>query len=334
MNILIIGGTGNISSEVAAQLYINGHRITTVTTGNKPVPPTFTAIYTDRNDTVAFKEKLHKIQPDIVIDFVAFIPDHCKLDFEIFHNSIQQYIFISSAAVYEKPHRRFPITEKTPRSNPFWLYAQNKIACEEYLESVHSKSFPVTIVRPSHTFGREWIPSAINSHDFTIAKRILDEKPIMLHDRGESLWTLTAASDFAIGLSGLVGNPQALGEAFHITSDESLTWNQIYATIGDVLGKKPIMEYIPSEFIAQEYPEAYGMLFGDKKEHGVFDNQKIKRFVPGFECKKNFEDAIRDSIAWFLTDPSRQTIDAQDNMLIDRLISAWRQRSASVSSRQ
>jgi nucleoside-diphosphate-sugar epimerase len=328
MNILLVGGTGNISSEVATRLFKDGHTITTVTTGKKPVPENYRAIYADRNDSLTFKDKLQKIVPDVVIDFIAYTPDHCKLDFEIFKDSLQQFIFISSAAVYEKPHHRFPITEKTHRSNPFWLYAQNKIACEEYLESVHSKSFPVTIVRPSHTFGNQWIPSPINSNNFTVSQRILDEKPIILHDRGESLWTLTAASDFACGLAGLVGNPAAFGEAFHITSDEILTWNRIYTTIGNVLGKKPIIEYLPSGFIARKYPEAYGMLFGDKKEHGVFDNQKIKHFVPGFECKKNVEQAIRESITWFLADPSRQQIDIEDNRLIDSLIADWHKSNA------
>jgi len=330
MNILLIGGTGNVSSEVAAALYRKGHSITTVTSGRRPVPSEYTAIIADRTDPVIFREKLRGFHPDVIIDFIAFTPEHCMLDYEIFKGKIGQYIFISSAVVYEKPHHRFPITEKTPRSNPFWPYAQQKIACEEYCESVHSEQFPVTIVRPSHTFGREWIPSPFNSHNFTIAQRILDGRPIILHDRGESLWTLTAASDFAEGLSGLVGNPMTAGEAFHITSDESLTWSHIYVEIGNALGKDAIIEYLPSEFIAREYPEAYGMLFGDKKEHGVFDNQKIKRFVPGFECKKSFSDAIRESVAWLMADPTRRIFDKENDLLIDRLITAWHESGKTV----
>jgi len=324
MHILLIGGTGNLSSETAASLYRRGHTITTVTTGNKPVPPLYTSIIANRNDIPVFREKLANVKADVVIDFFAFTPEHVKLDYELFNGRIGHYIFISSATVYEKPHRKFPITEKTARANQFWPYAQQKIACEEFCESVHSDAFPVTIVRPSHTFGREWIPSPINSHDFTVAKRILDGRPIILHDKGESLWTLTAASDFAEGVAGLVGNPAATGEAFHITSDDSQSWNEIYATIGLALGSAPIIEYLPSEFIAKEYREAYGMLFGDKKEHGVFDNQKIKRFVPGFECRKSFEEAIKESVAWFKADPARQVVDKEDDALIDRLISAWK----------
>lgn len=300
MHILLIGGTGNISSEVADILHQLGHSITTVTTGRSTVPEGYNSIIADRNDTEAFTGKLSELHPTIVIDFIAFLPEHLTTDYTIFKGAIDQFIFISTAAVYEKPHRRFPITESTARSNPFWPYAQDKIACEEYLESIHSPEFPVTIVRPSHTFGNRWIPSQIDSNDFTIAQRILDGRPVILHDKGESLWTLTAASDFAAGLAGLVGNRDTLGESFHITSDEALTWNQIYATIGGALGKAPVIEYIPSEFIAGEYPDARGMLFGDKREHGVFDNQKIKRFVPGFECKKSAKTAIEESIAWFL----------------------------------
>ena len=331
MHILLIGGTGNISSEVASHLFSLGHTITVVTTGKRPVPTEYTAIQVDRNDTPSFVRYLKGIEPDVVIDVIAFIPDQLKIDYSIFKGVINQFIFISSTVVYEKPHRRFPITENTPRSNPFWEYGRNKIACEEYLESVHSPEFPVTIVRPSHTFGNQWIPSPIDSTDFTIARRILDGRPIFLHDKGESLWTLTAATDFAIGLSGLVGNVNALGEAFHITSDEAATWNEIYHCIGNALGKKPVIEFIPSEFIAEEYPEAHGMLFGDKKEHGVFDNQKIKRYVHGFECRKSLKQAVEESVGWFLTDESRQTINENDDRLIDRLISAWHHSNESIS---
>ena len=331
MHILLIGGTGNISSEVAQLLFQQGHTITTVTTGRRPVPEVYHAIHLDRNDPVEFKRQLGGLNPDVVIDFFAFVPQHLESCHSTFKDVIQQFIFISSAAVYEKPHRRFPITENTPRSNPFWPYAQDKIDCEEFLESVHSPEFPVTIVRPSHTFGNQWIPSPIDSNDFTIARRILDKRPIILHDNGESLWTLTAASDFAAGLAGLVGNTKAYGEAFHITSDEALTWNQIYHIIGNALGNDPLIEYIPSEFLAREYPASYGMLFGDKKEHGVFDNQKIKRFVPGFDCRKGIKLAIEESVGWFLTDPKRQVVDPHTDKLIDRLINAWHRCNASIT---
>lgn len=324
MKILLIGGTGNISTAVAKLLYLQGNTITTVTTGNKPVPSAYRSIVADRNNSVLLREKLSDLSPDIVIDFVAFDPKHLENMYAIFKTKIAQFIFISSATVYEKPHARFPITESTPLSNPFWPYAQQKIACEKYLERVHSLDFPVTIVRPSHTLGCGLIPSPIHGHDFTVANRIINRKPIVLHDQGESLWTLTAASDFAVGLCGLVGNSKATGESFHITSDEVLSWNQIYHTIGSLVGEEPIIEYIPSDFIARVDKAAGEMLCGDKKEHGVFDNQKIKQFVPNFVCVKPFKVALLESLTWLENDNSRKVIDVKTDSSIDRLIEQWK----------
>lgn len=320
MKIVMIGGTGNISSEVAANLYRKGHSISVVTTGKRPVPPQYTHIQADRNNAEEFKRILSNCEADSVIDFFAFVPENLKTDFEIFKEKTGQFIFISSATVYEKPHKKIPITEQTPLSNPFWPYAQDKIKCEEYLWSVNSPLFPVTIVRPSHTFGNNWIPSPLSGNDFTVAQRILDERSIIIHDKGESLWTLTAASDFAEGISGLVGNNEAIGEAFHITSDEALSWNQIYRTLGETLGKEPVVEFIPSEALARVYPEARGALFGDKKENGVFDNSKIKKFVPGFSCRKSFAAAIRESVEWFMQEPARMAVNPEEDRFIDRLI--------------
>jgi nucleoside-diphosphate-sugar epimerase len=323
MKILLIGGTGNISSEVASLLHNQGHSITVINTGTRPVPPQYKHIKADRTDSQQFKVSLSNASFDIVIDFFAFIPVHLRLVYDIFFDKIQQFIFISSATVYQKPHELFPITEKTPRENPFWPYAQDKIACEKYLESVNSSKFPVTIVRPSHTFGKTWIPSPLSGNDFTVAARILDGKPIFVHDGGKSLWTLTASSDFAAGLAGLVGNPKALGESFHITSDEILSWNQIYDTIGEVLGKKPLITCIPTEFLNKIYPESIGPLKGDKSENGVFDNSKIKQAVAGFECIKTFKSAIQESIEWFLEKEERRIINEQQNLLIESFVEQW-----------
>ena len=324
MNILIIGGTGNISTEVAATLHDQGHSITVVTTGSRPVPARYTHIKANRDNSDEFLNALFGCKADVAIDFFAFIPDHLKSDYIALKGKISQFIFISSATVYEKPHKKIPVTEETPRNNPFWPYARDKIACEEYLESVQGPDFPVTIVRPSHTFGKTWIPSPINGSDFTIANRIINGKPIIIHDRGESLWTLTAATDFAEGFAGLVGNPKAYGEAVHITSDEALTWNKIYEILGDTLGSKPVIEYIPSDELAKIYPEALGMLMGDKKEHGVFDNSKIKQLTPGFQCRKSFSLAIRESVGWFMDDPSRRVVDGKQDLFIDSLIGRWK----------
>ncbi len=320
MNILLIGGTGNISTEVADCAYKQGHTIIVASTGNHPVPSSYHHIQLDRTIPEQCKEKLANIDADMVIDFFAFVPDHIKTLHSILKGKIRQYIFISSATVYEKPHKRLPITENTPRNNPFWSYAQDKIACEEFLESVHGPDFPVTIVRPSHTFGKTWVPSVLNGNDFTICSRIIQGKPIFLHDKGQSLWTLTASSDFAAGLCGLLGNENALGEAFHITSNEALSWNKIYEILGETLGQKPVITYIPTNFINKVLPESIGPLKGDKAEHGVFDNSKIKEAVPGFQCSKSFRIAIRESVEWFKEDPNRMVVDNKQNEMIDWLI--------------
>jgi nucleoside-diphosphate-sugar epimerase len=325
MDILIIGGTGNISSEVTPLLISQGHNITIASTGNTPVPPECRHIKVDRFNPDEFAKKLKNIgRFDVAVDFKAFTPEHCKADYEAFRGKIGQFIFISSATVYQKPHVKIPITEDTPRGNSFWPYAQDKIACEEYLESIYCDGFPVTIVRPSHTFGKTWIPSPISGHGFTVSRRMLDGREFIIHDKGDSLWTLTASSDFAKGFVGLVGNKAAIGEAFHITSDEANSWNGIYKILAETIGAKDIRPvYIPTSFIAEVYPEARGALMGDKAENGVFDNSKIKKFVPGFQCEKTFARAIKESIDWFTADEKRRAVDPEEDELIDRIIEAW-----------
>jgi nucleoside-diphosphate-sugar epimerase len=324
VKILIIGGTGNISSEVTPLLLAAGHEVTVLNTGKRPIPQGCKSVKADRFNLREFKAAVDDIDVDAVIDFMAFTPEHCRADCAAFRGKVSQFIFVSSATVYQKPHVKIPITEDTPRGNPFWPYAQDKIACEEYLESVHGNDFPVTIVRPSHTFGSTWIPSPINGCGFTVAARILGGRPFIIHDKGESLWTLTASSDFAKGFVGLVGNKDAIGEAFHITSDEALSWNDIYKELGNALGVKDIYPvHIPAEFIARVYPDARGKLMGDKRENGVFDNSKIKKFVPNFKCEKNFATSIKESVTWFMESPERQAIDEDEDKLIGLIISAW-----------
>ncbi|MDR2591839.1 MAG: NAD-dependent epimerase/dehydratase family protein [Chitinispirillales bacterium] len=326
MDILIIGGTGNISSEATELLISQNHNLTLLNTGRHPTPRGCRHIKADRFNPQEFENALKDLSFDAVLDFMAFTPDNCRNAYKTLRGRTAQYIFISSATVYAKPHTKLPITEETPRGNPFWPYAQDKTACEEYLESVMGDGFPVTIVRPSHTFGRTWIPSPINGSGFTVAARILAGKGFIIHDKGESLWTLTASSDFAKGLAGLVGNKAAVGEAFHITSDEALSWNDIYKELGAALGAEKINPvHIPTSFIVKRYPDALGKLLGDKAENGVFDNSKIKRFVPGFKCEKNFATAIRESVAWFMEKdkPERREIDLDEDGLIEAIIGAW-----------
>jgi nucleoside-diphosphate-sugar epimerase len=323
MDILLIGGTGNLSGALAEHLRDTGHAVTLLTTGRRPVPPGMAVLHADRNAPAAFAAAVDGRRFDAVVNFLGFQPPQIRADHRLFRGRLGQYVFISSATVYRKPHRRLPLTEDSPLGNRFSEYARGKIACERLLQRLHAPDFPVTIVRPSHTFGPSWIPSPLSGSDFTVAARILAGRPVLVHDQGQSLWTLTAASDFAAGLAGLLGHAQAAGEAFHITHDQVLTWNAIYYEIGLALGRQPDLVPIPSDFLARVCPGAEGRLQGDKAEHAVFDNTKIKRFLPDFECRKSVRTALRESVAWFLADPARQQVSAEQDRLQDDLIRQW-----------
>jgi nucleoside-diphosphate-sugar epimerase len=324
MNILLIGGTGNISTEVADELYRRGNTIFVLSTGRRPVPSMYTHLKADRNSIDDLRNIFKKYTFDIVIDFVAFVPEQLQMIYTVCKGKIGQFIFISSATVYQKPHTILPITEKVPRGNPYWKYAQDKIACEEFCERVQGTDFPCTIVRPSHTFGKTWIPSALHHSDFTVTSRILQGKPIAVHGDGTSLWTLTAASDFASGLAGLVGNERAIGDTFHITSDEFHSWNEIYSILGDVLGVKPHIVHVPVDHLVQMYPEYEGPLRGDKAENGVFDNSKIKDVVNGFSCKKTLREQFTESYAWFCADVERLRTNEFESARAEEIVNRWR----------
>ncbi len=325
MNVLLIGGTGNISTEVAERLHAAGHDVAVVSRGHRPVDSKYQHIETDRNDADRFAcaVRAASVEPDVVINFLGFQPEQCRIDQKVFAGRIRQYIFISTAMVYAKPHD-LPVTEDHPRGNGLSDYATSKIACEDWLWQNNDADFPVTIVRPSHTFGRSWIPSpASGSADWTVAARILEGRPIVVHGDGQSLWTLTACADFADGLAGLVGNEEAIGEAFHITHDAALTWNAIYYEIGLALGVQPKIVCIPPEFLAEQTPSLRASLLGDKANDALFDNTKIKRFVPTFEATRSFRSAIRESVAWYRQDPGRQQVNADKDAQMDAWIEAW-----------
>jgi nucleoside-diphosphate-sugar epimerase len=325
MNILFIGGTGNISADCAALLHRRGHQISVLTRGRTPIPTGYRSIQADRKDAAAMRGALADFRPDVVLDFIGYdIPD-VQADHDIFEGSIRQYIFISSTTVYLRPAQKLPFTEDAPQGNPWWDYAQKKIACEQWLqERLRHDGFPVTIVRPSHTYSHLWIPNPISSASYSFAARLENGKPVFVPDDGETRWTLTAASDFAVGLAGLVGNERAVGEAFHITSDEVLTWNQIYAEIAIALGvNDPQVVKVPTEFICQHVPQLIGNLKGDKSHPGVFDNSKIKRFVPEFNCLKPFRAGIRESVEWLRTHPDKRVFNPQVDTMIETVLQAW-----------
>jgi nucleoside-diphosphate-sugar epimerase len=336
MKLLFLGGTGNISSDCAALLHQRGHEILILSRGRAAVPPGYRAITADRNDPAAMRAALKGVQPEVVLNFLGYDLPEVQADYELFQDAVRQYIFISSTVVYAKPHNRLPLTEDAPTGNPWWDYAQKKLACEQWLLRRRAETgFPVTIVRPSHTYSHRWIPNAISSPSYTFAARLEQGKPVFVHDRGESPWTLTATSDFAVGLAGLVGKAGALGEAFHITSDEVLTWNQIYAEIGAALGApSPQIVKIPTDFICRVAPQFTGNLKGDKAHAGVFDNSKIKRFVPDFQCRKPFRVGVRESVSWLRAHPEAQNRKPEVDAVIDQVISAWWRDGQAVAGEQ
>ncbi len=326
MRVLFLGGTGNISAECASLLAERGHEIYVLSRGRLVVPPCFRHIKADRKDAAGMGAALQGNTPDVVLNFLGYELEDVRLDFDLFHGRIKQYVFISSASIYAKPAPRLPLTEAAPLSNPWWEYSRKKIACEQWLmEQYRQERFPVTIVRPSHTYSSRWVPNPISSASFTYAARLETGKPVFVPDDGENPWTLTAASDFAVGLAGLIGNELALGEAFHITSDEVLTWNQIAAEIAAAVGARSAnIVRVPTDFICAMAPQMTGTLKGDKTHPGVFDNSKIKRFVPEFHAAKHFREGVRESIAWLRAHPEQQNLNPQIDALCDDVIGAWR----------
>lgn len=326
MKVLFIGGTGNISSECAARLHQSGHEIFVLSRGRAAVPAAYRLLQADRRDPVAMRSALEGIQPDVVLNFLGFEVSDVQLDYELFKGAIAQYIFISSATVYVKPAPRLPITEECPLGNAWWDYAQKKQACEDWLRRRSEQAgFPLTIVRPSHTYSKHWIPGIMASDSYSFAARLEQGKPVFLPDEGQNPWTLTACEDFAVGFAGLVGNSQALGEAFHITSDEALPWKQIYLEIAAAVGaQSPEIVPVPTEFICRVAPQLIGPLKGDKSVPGVFDNSKIKRVVPGFVCRKLFRTGIRESVAWLRAHPDQQKVAPKVDAINDLVLNAWR----------
>jgi len=322
MRALFIGGTGIIStaitklfSEMGGELYLlnRGNR-------NSQLPENVKCIQADINDEAAVKEFLADLSFDVVADFIAFTEEHVKRDYRLFSEKTKQYIFISSASAYQKPPLSYPITESTPLINPYWEYSRNKICCEEYLVKQHRENgFPATIVRPSHTYDDSYLPL----EGWQVARRLINGKPVIIHGDGTSLWTLTHSSDFAKGFVGLMGNVHAIGEAIHITSDELLTWNQIYAIIADALGVKLKAVHVTSDFIAAcSLNDQRGNLIGDKANNAIFDNSKLKRLVPGFVATTRFDQGIRKTIANIMSNPALQKEDLNYDLWCDRVIDA------------
>jgi nucleoside-diphosphate-sugar epimerase len=331
MKILFIGGTGLISTACSELAVKRGHDLTILNRSQtkKIAMPEGTHLLTAdvHGDFNALKDQLDKHTFDVVVDWIAFTTEDIERDIRLFKGRVKQFVFISSASAYQKPVKNYRITEETPLENPYWQYSRDKIACEALLMAAYCKDgFPVTIIRPSLTYGFTQVPLCTGSwlHPYTMLDRIKKGKKVIIPGDGTSLWVCTWNGDFAVGLVGLFGNPKALGEAFQITSDEVLTWNQLYEQTADAYGVKLNAVHIASDWLAAWNADEYtGSLIGDKANSVCFDNSKIKRFVPEFDCKVTWAEGVKRAVDWFEADPSRQTIDDAANREWDAIIAAY-----------
>ncbi len=322
MKVLFIGGTGIISSAVSRLAVERGIELYHFNRGKSHRKiEGVKHIQGDIRNVEESKKILKDFRFDVVVNWINFVPEQVEADIEIFAGKTGQYIFISSASAYEKPVPHLPITEKTPLVNPFWQYSSDKAACEQILFNAYkTKKFPVTIVRPSHTYDETLIPT---DWGYTILDRMKRGKKIIIHGDGTSVWVLTHNSDFAVGFLGLFGKKKALGEAFHITSDELLTWNQIYQLMAGELGVKLDSVHIPSIFIAEHEPVYGAGLMGDKAHSVIFDNSKIKKLVPEFQCKVPFSKGVKEIISWYENHREWQVVDEKINATVDGIIEAY-----------
>lgn len=328
MKALFIGGTGTISTAITALAPLCGFELYLLNRGNKKdlVPEGVKVIHADIYNEADVKEKLKDMTFDVVAEFIAFDTEALKRDVRLFQGKTKQFIFISSASAYQKPLSSPYITESTPLSNPFWDYSRNKIACEEYLmKEYRENGFPITIIRPSHTYSDFEVPMAVHGKNgsFSVIDRIRNGKKVIVHGDGNTLWTLTHNSDFAKAFVGLMGNSHAIGEAVQITSDESLTWNQIYEIVGSALGVKPNLVHIPSDTLSKASSSFVGGLLGDKAHTVIFDNSKVKRLVPGFTATVRFDQGVRRILANQLNRKDLQRPDPEFDEWTDRMIEAY-----------
>jgi nucleoside-diphosphate-sugar epimerase len=330
MKILFIGGTGIISSACADLAAARGHKVFLLNRGASrkvQLPEGATVLHADVHaDERELTSLLGNHQFDAVVDYLAYHPSDIERDLRLFRGRTRQFVFISSASAYQKPVRNYLITEETPLENPYWEYSRNKIACENRLmQAYREQGFPTVIVRPSHTYGPTQIPLCVSSwmHPWTVVDRMKRGQKVIVPGDGTSLWVLTWNADFAKGLVGLLGNENTLGEVFQITSDEVLSWDQIHLEAYHALDLEPNILHIPSDLIAMYDPDSLGSLIGDKVNSEVFDNSKIKRFVPDYVCEVNWAEGVRRSLAWFDMHPEYQTMDHEMNLVWDRIIAAY-----------
>lgn len=333
MKILFIGGTGIISSACSQLAIDKGMDLFLLNRGNslRQPPQGARVIKGDINDALSLRKILEDHTFDVVVDWIAFNTEHVRRDIELFNGRTRQYIFISSASIYHTPPLNLPVVESNLLYNPFWQYSRDKIACEEMLiDAYRNLGFPVTIVRPSHTYDKTALPL---HGGWTNIARMRQGKEVIVHGDGTSLWTLTHHRDFAIGLTGLFRNIHAIGDIFHITSDEILTWNQIYDILAEAAGTKAQKIHIPSDIIAQFDKDWGDGLLGDKAHSMIFDNSKIKKAVPEFNCVIPFAQGAREIIDWYDSNPTRQLINDNTNLLIDRIVNIYKDMQSKIPAK-
>jgi nucleoside-diphosphate-sugar epimerase len=320
LKVLFIGGSGIISSACAREAVDRGIDLYVLNRGQstmRPLPAGVTRLRADVRSPWSVLDAIEGLDFDSVVDWVAFTTEHVRSDVDLFRDRTGQYVFISSASAYQTPPARLPVTESTPLRNPFWQYSRDKIACEDLLVAEYrATGFPVTIVRPTHTYDQTLVPF---EGRWTTLGRMLAGKPVIVHGDGASLWTMTHNSDFARGFVPLLGHPRTLGEAFHITSDDFLTWDQIARALAAALGVTARLVHVPSDVIAAADPGWGASLLGDKAHSMVFDNTKLRRVVPGWRAVVPFERGAREIADWYLADPARQVTDDKLDALMDKL---------------
>lgn len=327
MKVCFIGGTGTISMAISKLVLEMGWELWLVNRGNRNNVPGLARahfISVDVNDEVAASAALSGMEFDVVCDFIGFVPSQVERDYKIFRGKTKQYMYISSASAYQKPCANYLISEKTPLSNPYWEYSRNKIACEEFLmKKYREENFPVTIIRPSHTYDERSVPLGVHGENgsWQVVKRIKEGKRVIIHGDGTSLWTITHNSDFAKAFVGLMGNIHAIGEAVQIMSDETVTWNQIYKCIADSLGVELKPVYVSSDYLVRHSNyDLLGSLIGDKANSVVFDCSKLKSLVPSFVATKRADQGIRETIDYVLSHPECQKDDSEFDKWCDEII--------------
>ena len=337
MKILLIGGTGTISSAITKQLAESGHELWLLNRGNRKaeVPAGVKQVICDINDESTVLQKIGDTRFDAVCEFIGFVTSQVERDIRLFRDRTNQYIYISSASAYNKPAANHVITEGTTLANPYWQYSRDKIACEALLmKEWRENGFPATIVRPSHTYCERGVPVSVHGPkgSWPVLKRMMEGKPVIINGDGSSLWTLTWNEDFARGFIGLLGNPKAIGEAFQIMSDEQLTWTQVYQCVANALGVELKPYYVASDFLAAVSPKEYdltGNLLGDKSLTVIFDCSKLKRAVPGFQATTRFDEGVRRCVAYLMSHPELQVEDPEFDAWCDKVINVLEQAKAS-----